>query len=71
MSETGNNQTDNQKENHMDEELRAMLDGIQEEQRGMKAALAKGAAHRTQDDGRRIPQRRRILRALVTATKRP
>ena len=65
MSETGNNQTDNQKENHMDEELRAMLDGIQEEQRGMKAALAKGTAPERKTMGGEYRNAGEYLRALV------
>ena len=65
MSETGSNQTDNQKENHMDEELRAMLDGIQEEQRGMKAALAKGAAPERKTMGGEYRNAGEYLRALV------
>ena len=49
----------------MDEELRAMLDGIQEEQRGMKAALAKGAAPERKTMGGEYRNAGEYLRALV------
>ncbi|MDU2421564.1 MAG: HK97 family phage prohead protease [Bifidobacterium scardovii] len=65
--ETSENTTDDdsKEERHMDEELKAMLDGIKEEQRGMKAALAKGAATERRTLGGEYRSAGDYLRALT------